>query len=129
MTKRVYYITQASYDCNAENVFEKCEGESQTKPNDTLTIEQIYQRALNGIKPDEKPAFYLDTEIHNIDKFYGQPLDLTDVQELKNRVGFLNSELDEAIKAQNEAKREAAFEAEVKKRMDDAAVVDVTPEE
>lgn len=78
-------------------------GASQTIPGEALSIREILTRAMGGIEPERKNYTFFDQEdLDKIDKFYGAGLDLTDLDELGDRLIELNDSVVKAV-----AKRDA----------------------
>lgn len=83
--------------------FEEVTGESQTVPNETLTIRRLLEKYKAG-SPDilvgRQPLYFDVEDINAITHIYGQSIDFTDLDDLRARNEELNSLIEEA-----EAKR------------------------
>lgn len=106
---KLYYKVKHLYDPSEDVCFEHLEGESQTVPGDAMSIKDIMARAMNGIEPDRKEVMYLDSDLDSIDRYFGQSLDLTDVDELSDRIEILS---DRIKAAQSESESEPELEPE-----------------
>lgn len=60
-------------------------GETMTVPNEVDSIQQILKRMAAGNLPPEGPEVYFDMEIDQISKYNRKYLDLTELEELKQR--------------------------------------------
>lgn len=96
--RKVHYVNKVTYKFDADHCYENTYGESLTVPNETMTIKEIMQRALNGIAPEEKQVLYLDAELDSISRYYSKGLDITEVHELREANKELASKIEKAIK-------------------------------
>lgn len=62
------------------------EGESETVPGEARTIKELVERLELGVPlPDKKPQF-MDADLDQVDHFFQQALDLTDYDELNDKI-------------------------------------------
>lgn len=67
-------------------MYETPKGESQTVPNETLTIKQIMVRAMNGHLPVEHHGQYMPvSHVDKVTKFHRPLIDQTDLEELREQ--------------------------------------------
>lgn len=111
--------TPYNYTFDLEKIGEKTINPSLTEPNQTMTVQQLMNRAvMQGHFPDpDKNADYLDAELDEIDKFYGQGLDLTDIDEARRFTKDLEERIDKWDADKKRVDREAEIQSEVDKRM------------
>lgn len=80
-------------------------GPSQTIPNQTLSMRELYKRYAEGKQLYGREPIYLDAEaVDMINRYYAPgSLDLTDVEALDAHISYLHNEVQEAkIRKQNE---------------------------
>ena len=95
------YVNKNSYD-HASRKYEINLDPSLTEPDQIMSIKDLVKRAKAGIEPHEDEALYFSpTNIQEIDRFYGQPLDLTDLDDVRKRTANLVANIDEAIQKHN----------------------------
>ena len=71
-------------------------GESMTVPSETMTIQEILQKHAAGLVDLDRNNIYLDAELEEIDRFHGQPMDLTDLDALAERIEVLNKSIEDS---------------------------------
>ena len=86
--KKLVIISCHTYDYTKTHK-EKPTGVSKTIENETMSIQDIIKRQAAGLVNYETHSVYIDAELEQIDKFHGQPLDLTDLDELQARISDL----------------------------------------
>ncbi|AXL14956.1 hypothetical protein [Microviridae sp.] len=94
--------------------FETPKGKSKTVLGEARSIQELLERMVSGTFEDEKSnATYIDAEISQINKFYGQPLDLTDLDELRENNKQMLGEIEREIQSRvEEAEKETAEQSE-----------------
>lgn len=102
-----------------QGMYETPKGESQTVPNETLTIKQIMVRAMNGHLPVEHHGQYMPvSHIDKVTKFHRPLIDQTELEELREQnkdreqqiADFQKARSEELEKAKKVAKEEAEEE-------------------
>ena len=68
---------------------------SMTVPGDSMTIKEIMDRALAGIKPDTRAVQFFDT--NDMDRINAFPIDLTDLEGTRAELEALVTDVEEAI--------------------------------
>jgi uncharacterized damage-inducible protein DinB len=96
MTKKIAIISRTTYKGDSPGRMEKLSDEKITEPNQAMTLQQIVKKMASGLVSYERPVAYIDSELELIDKFHGQPLDLTDLDELQARTAALNARIEQA---------------------------------
>lgn len=103
-----YNRRRPTVDPDDELYREVPKGDSMTVPGQTLTIKQIMERALNGIKPDLQESPFFDVE--DLEMLQEFPIDLTDLDESRAHLVYAQRALDEAIVARDEESARVAEE-------------------
>lgn len=99
-------------DVTPEDKYEVNKEPSLTVPGEALTIKEIMERAMAGTEPDTSDAQFFDVDdIKQIDEFFRQGLDLTDLDKLNARATELLGEIEEA-KKRKEAEKESESDSE-----------------
>lgn len=109
---KVYYINRANYVRG--NGYERNLLPSQTVPNQTRTIKELVERLQLGVPlPDKKPQ-YMDVPLDEVDHLLQQAIDLTDLDQLNDRIQSIKDYIDEAHREQKKS-QEAWEKAEAKR--------------
>ena len=118
MTKKTISITsRLTYNGGTKKRHESPNGESMTMENETMSIQDIIRRQAAGLVDIDKKGLYLDSEIEAIDKFHGQPLDLTDMDELKAKNKAFAKAIDDKEKELLARKEQEELDAKLDARM------------
>ncbi len=70
-------------------------GVSQTVQGETMTIKEIMDRAMQGIRPEQSNLQFFDIE--ELDNIRDFPVDLTDLDATKTELAEIQLSVDEAI--------------------------------
>lgn len=109
---RVYYINRANYVPGKG--YERNLLPSQTVPNQTRTIKELVERLQLGLPiPDKKPQ-YMDIPLDEVDHLMQQAIDLTDLDELNDRIQSTKDYIEEALREKKKS-QEAWEKAEAKR--------------
>lgn len=119
-------VTQSTFQFSQHKKPKKNTEESKTEPGQTLTIKEMYTRAMmQGHFPSEEThARYLDSELNEIDKFQRQGLDLTDLDEARERVQGTLDKIDTYQSEKERVKNERKVMDEVERRLEEARARD-----
>lgn len=91
-------------------------GESQTIPGQARTIKELIERLELGVPLPDKGTMYMDTPLEKIDKFMQQALDLTDLDDLTDRIQSTKDYIRHAIAERDAAKKREIQEEAIKQR-------------
>lgn len=96
-------------------LFEKTVGPSMTIPDDSMSVQQLMERALNGIPPERRAMYFNEEEMDHDDVDYSKLKDLDMVEA---------SELLAATRVKFEAEQKSIMEliAERKRMEEDKAI-------
>lgn len=105
--------------------YEQPRGESLTIPGEAKTIKQLVERLQLGVPLPDKSPGYLDTDLDKIDHYFQMALDLTDMDDLSDRIRSTKDYIEQAkieqakYKAQEEKKRlQSERELEIKEAIE-----------
>lgn len=124
--KKIIYRTQFNHEYDIKKTGKKFTLPSQTIPGETLTVQEILNRAvMQGHFPDEdKQSNYLDCKLEEIDEFYRQGLDLTDLERKRQHVKDYQNKLKEYEAEVNRVQKERDVTNQVDSRLSEARAKD-----
>nr|WAE43622.1 MAG: hypothetical protein [Microviridae sp.]WAE43944.1 MAG: hypothetical protein [Microviridae sp.] len=114
--KKQKFICQGTFDHLIDSDAEIPKGESMTVPDEALTIGEIMEQFTHGIVPDiSKDSQYTDTE--DIDDTEPNPIDLTDLDDMRIELDELHTKIDAEKAKKSEMIRAQELEKIVQSRL------------